>query len=178
MIRIVTSNFLRFLLLTAIQVAVLNHIQLSGYINPYLYILFILILPFETPKWLLLILAFFQGLVIDLFVQTPGMHAAACVFMAFLRPVIAGTISSKKEYEPGIQPSIQDLGFNWFLTYTAILTFAHHTVLFFIEVFHFYEIGITLQRILYSSAITLILIILSQFIFYRKPRSIISGKIG
>ncbi|OQA90878.1 MAG: hypothetical protein BWY27_00736 [Bacteroidetes bacterium ADurb.Bin234] len=164
-------------MLTAIQVAVLNHIHLSGYVNPYLYILFILILPFETPKWLLLIVAFFQGLVIDLFVQTPGMHAAACVFMAFLRPLIAATISSKKEYEPGIQPSIQDLGFNWFLTYSAILTVAHHTILFMMEVFHFYEFAITIQRILYSSVITLILIILSQYIFYRKPRNIISGKI-
>jgi len=177
MIRIATSILLRFLSLTAIQVVVLNHIHLNGYINPYLYILFILILPFETPKWLLLILAFFQGLVIDLFLQTPGMHASACVLMAFMRPLVAATISSKKEYEPGIQPSIQDLGFNWFLTYTAILTFTHHIMLFFVEIFHFNEIFITLQRVVYSSLMTLFLIIISQYIFYRKPKNIISGKI-
>ncbi len=177
MIRIVLVNIIRFLVLTLFQVFILNKIQLSGYINPYLYVLFILILPLETPRWLLLVLAFIQGLTIDMFIQTPGMHAAACVLLAFLRPFIIGTISSKKEYEPGIQPSIQDLGFTWFVSYTGILTLAHHTLLFFIEVFHFEELFITLQRIIYSTAISLILIILSQYVFYKTPKNIISGKI-
>jgi len=177
MIRTVFDNIIRFLVLTLFQVFVLNNVQLSGYINPYIYILFILLLPFETPKWLLLIFAFLQGLTIDMFVQTPGMHAAACVFMAFLRPVIIGTISSKKEYEPGIQPSIQDLGFTWFVSYAGILTLAHHFVLFFAEVFRVSEFFTTLQRIIYSTAFTLVLIIVSQYVFYKPPHSIISGKI-
>lgn len=164
-------------MLTLFQVFILNNVQLSGYINPYLYILFILLLPFETPKWLLLIFAFIQGLTIDMFVQTPGIHAAACVFMAYLRPFIASTISSKKDYEPGIQPSIQDLGFAWFLSYAGILTLAHHFVLFFAEVFQFSEFFITLQRIIYSTIVTLFLIIISQYVFYKPPHSIISGKI-
>lgn len=177
MIRTVFDNMIRFLALTLFQVFVLNNVQLSGYINPYLYIMFILLLPFETPKWLLLVLAFLQGLTIDMFVQTPGMHAAACVFMAFMRPFIIATISSKKEYEPGIQPSIQDLGSTWFISYAFILTLAHHLVLFFAEAFHFSEMFITLQRIVYSTVVTLILIIISQYVFYKPPHSIISGKI-
>ena len=177
MIRTILDNLLRFIALTLIQVFVLNNIQLSGFINPYLYILFILLLPFETPKWLLIILAFLQGLTIDLFVQTPGMHAAACVFMAYLRPFILSTISSKKDYEPGISASIQDLGFAWFISYAGILTLAHHFVLFSVEVFHFSEFLITLQRIVYSTIVTLFLIIISQYVFYKSPRSIISGKI-
>jgi len=168
---------MRFVILTLLQVFVLNKVQLSGYINPYLYVLFILILPFETPKWLILILALIQGLTIDMFVQTPGMHAAACVLMAFLRPYVIGTISSKKEYEPGIQPSIQDLGFSWFISYAGILTLAHHIVLFFVEVFHFGEFFITLQRIVFSTAVSLLIIILSQYVFYKTPKNIISGKI-
>jgi len=177
MIKTVFDNLIRFLVLTLFQVFILNNVQLNGYINPYIYILFILLLPFETPKWLLLVLAFLQGLTIDMFVQTPGMHAAACVFMAFMRPFIISTISSKKEYEPGIQPSIQDLGSVWFISYATILTLSHHLVLFFAEVFHFSEFFITIQRVIYSTIITLILIIISQYVFYKPPRSIISGKI-
>lgn len=177
MIRTVLNNFFRFLVLTLFQVFVLNNVQLSGYINPYLYIIFILLLPLETPKSLLLIFAFIQGLTIDMFVQTPGMHAASCVLMAYLRPFVIGTISSKREYEPGIQPSIQDLGFVWFISYTGILTLAHHTILFFAEVFNFGEFLITIQRIIYSTIITLILIVISQYVFYRQSKSIISGKI-
>ena len=177
MIRTVFDNIIRFVVLTLLQVFVLNNVQLSGYINPYIYILFILLLPFETPKWLLLILAFLQGLTIDMFVQTPGMHASACLMMAFLRPFIISTISSKKEYEQGIQPSIQDLGLVWFSSYAAILTLAHHFVLFFAEAFRFSEFFITLQRIIYSTVISLIIIVVSQYVFYKPPHSIISGKI-
>jgi hypothetical protein len=97
--------------------------------------------------------------------------------MAYLRPFVIGTISSKREYEPGIQPSIQDLGFVWFISYTGILTLAHHTILFFAEVFNFGEFLITIQRIIYSTIITLILIVISQYVFYRQSKSIISGKI-
>jgi len=177
MIKTVLSNILRFLTLVVFQIFILNNVQLSGYINPYLYVLFILLLPFETPKWLLLIVSFIMGLTIDMFVQTPGMHTAACVFMGFLRPFIISTISSKREYEPGMKPSIQELGINWFITYAGILIVAHHSVLFFIEVFHFGEIFITLQRIIYSSFITLILVIISQYVFYKPPKNIVSGKI-
>lgn len=177
MLRIVSDNIIRFLVLTLFQVFVLNHVQLGGYINPYLYILFIMILPFETPKLLLLVLAFILGLTIDLFMLSPGIHAASCVFMAFMRPFVIGTISSRREYEPGIRPSVQDIGLTWFLTYAGILTLAHHFVLFFLEVFHFGEILITLQRILYSSIVTLIVVIISQYVFYKPPKNIISGKI-
>lgn len=177
MIRTVFDNLIRFLVLTLIQVFVLNNVQLSGYINPYLYILFILLLPFETPRSLLLVFAFIQGLTVDMFVQTPGMHAAACVMLAYLRPFVIGIVSSRREYEPGIQPSIQDLGLAWFISYAGILTLAHHTVLFFAEVFNFGEFLITVQRIIYSTIITLILIVISQYVFYKPPHSIISGKI-
>jgi len=173
----VLENVIKFILLIGVQVFVLNHISFSGYINPYLYILFILLLPFETPKWLLLLLGFFTGLIVDLFVHTPGMHAGACVFMAFLRPFAIDSISSKKEYEAGIRPVIQDLGFNWVLNYVGILTIAHHTLLFFLEVFHFQEFWITFGRIFFSAYFTILFIIITQYVFFKPRRNIVSGKI-
>lgn len=176
--RLVLLNIVRFIVLIAVQIFILNNVQLSGYINPYLYILFILILPFETPKWLLLFLSFFVGLTVDLFVHTPGMHAAACVLMAYLRPLVLSTVVAKRDYEPGIQPLIQDMGLTWFLSYAGILTLAHHTLLFFVEVFHFKEFFITIGRIFASSFFTIILVVVSQYVFIKPKKSnIVSGKI-
>ena len=78
----ILKNIIRFVVLVFIQVAILNNIQISGFINPYMYVLFILLLPFETPNWILLVLSFFLGLSIDIFSNTLGMHASASVFMA------------------------------------------------------------------------------------------------
>ena len=64
----ILKNIIRFVVLVFIQVAILNNIQISGFINPYMYVLFILLLPFETPNWILLVLSFFLGLSIDILV--------------------------------------------------------------------------------------------------------------
>ncbi len=161
-----TSNLIRFILLVLIQVLILNRINLGGYMNPYLYVLYILLLPFETPKWLLLVSSFAIGLCIDSFSNSYGIHAAASTFMAFSRPAILRMITSKKEYEPGIRPGIKDLGFSWFLTYSILMIIAHHFILFFLEAFRFSEFFITLWRIILNSTLTLSIILLSQYLIY------------
>jgi len=163
-------NIVRFLLLLFFQIAILNNIHLGGFINPYLYILFILLLPFETPKWLLLIASFAIGISVDMFSDTTGIHAAACVFMAFCRPAVINFVSSNQGYEPGIKPIIRDLGFNWFFIYSLLLVLAHHLVLFFLEVFSLSEFFYTLYRVILSTIFTLIIIIISQYIIYRKKK--------
>jgi len=159
-------NIIRFIALFLFQVLILNNIQLSGYINPYLYVLFILMLPFQIPRWLLLISAFFMGLSIDMFTHTPGLHAAASTFMAFCRPALINMLSSNKEIEPGSNPDIRVFGFAWFMAYASILVFLHHLVLFYLEVFRFSDFFITTSRVLISSVVTIVLILLTQLLFY------------
>lgn len=172
MINLVSRNIIRFIFLVLLQVLILNNINLGGYINPYLYVLFILMLPFETPKWLLLISAFLLGLSIDMFSDTAGLHSAACVFMAYCRPFILNVASSKQEYEQGagIQPTIRDLGFNWFFSYSLILVSIHHLLLFYLEVFGFGEFFHTLLRALLSILFTMIMLVLSQYLMYRPKK--------
>ncbi|MCF8405173.1 MAG: rod shape-determining protein MreD [Bacteroidales bacterium] len=167
MARIITINILRFIVLVPLQVLILDNINLGGSINPYLYILFVLLLPFETPKWLLLILSFLIGILVDVFAGTPGMHAASTVFLAYLRPVVIANIQTNKEFEPGMQPSISDLGFRWFFFYTLVLVFVHHLCLFTLEVFRFSGIINTIARASYSTIFTLFLVVLSQYLFRR-----------
>ncbi len=164
----IVKNIVRFVVLVFIQVAILNNIQISGFLNPYLYILFILLLPFETPNWLLLVLSFFLGLSVDVFSNTVGMHASASVFMAYLRPYILNLLSVRDGYEQGTTPSIKDYGFGWFFKYCIILVVAHHGFLFFIEVFSFTNLGETIQRIIISTFFTLTLLITSQYLLFKK----------
>ena len=170
MINLVLRNILRMIFLVFFQVAILNNIQLGGYINPYMYILFILLLPFDTPKWLLLLSAFILGFSVDMFTDTIGIHTAACVFIAFCRPGVLSLIASKQEYELGISPTVRDMGFKWFFTYSLILVIAHHIPLFFLEVFSFREFFQTLLRIGLSIIFTMFLLLISQLITYRPKK--------
>lgn len=101
MIEIIPRNIFRFIVLVLIQVLILNNIEFSGYINPFLYVLFILLLPFETPAWLLLVSGFALGLTVDLFMNTPGLHAAATVLTAFVRPFVLRILLPVTGMNPG-----------------------------------------------------------------------------
>jgi len=162
MISYLPRYLFNFVFFTLIQVLVLNNIQLSGFINPYLYILFIITLPFETPKWLLLVLGFSSGMVIDIFSNTPGMHASATVFMSYLRPYILRLIAPREEYQPGTIPTMGFYGMPWFLKYSVILVLAHHFFLFFIEVFSIKHFFSTFLRVLSSGVFTILLIVVAQ----------------
>jgi rod shape-determining protein MreD len=156
---------LRFLLLVAIQVLVLNKIQLGGYINPFLYVMFILMLPVRIPKTLLLLIAAATGLVIDMYGNTQGMHAAACTLMGYLRPAWLRILAPRDGYEADAVPSIKRYGFQWFIVYASVLVFAHHFLLFYLEVFRLSEFLSTFLRVVVSTLVTLLLIILSQYLF-------------
>ncbi len=158
--KLIFRYVLRFLLLVIIQVFVLNKIQLSGYINPYAYIFFILTLPFDTPRYLMLFLAFFLGLSIDIFLDSSGMHTSATLLIAFMRPWIINAISIKKEFEPKSFPDLHNMDTRWILLYSIIMVFIHHTFLFFLEVLSFSNLFSILSQSIISSFITFILIII------------------
>lgn len=164
------SNIIRFILLIPIQVLVLDNINLGGFVNPYLYVLFILMLPFEIPGWALLFFSFSIGLGVDMFSGTPGMHAAASTLMAYLRPMVIRSVGISRDMEPGLQPSIQHMGFSWFVMYALILVFIHHFALFTIEVFRLSGLLSVLLRTLYSTLFTVVLIIILQYMFGRQPK--------
>ncbi|MBC8005232.1 MAG: rod shape-determining protein MreD [Verrucomicrobia bacterium] len=156
-----------FVVLVLVQVLILNNIQFSGFVNPYVYILFILLLPFTTPGYMLLILSFLLGLSVDIFNNTPGVHAGASVLLGFVRPGIAELISSREMIEKGNSPNMKQLGFASFLKYTIIAVFIHHLFLFYAEAFSFDGFFQTLLRCILSSAFSVVLILASQFILFK-----------
>lgn len=168
--RTVFLNIVRFFFLIFFQVLILNHLNLGGYINPYFYVFFILLLPFETPRWLLLLSSFFLGLGIDLFTNTLGLNASASVLTAFARPFVISIISSGTESLIGNTPSLKNQGLKWFLYYTISLVLIHHFALFYLEIFRFEEFFQTFVRLLLSSTFTILLILISEYLMYPKTK--------
>lgn len=157
-----------FVFLVLIQVLFLNNIELGGSINPFLYILFILILPFETPSWMLLVLGFFLGFSIDIFVNTLGIHTSASVFAAFVRPMVLSLIIPRDGYESGTLPRISFYGLPWFIRYSFSIVFAHHLFYFFMEAFTFSGFFNTFGKVLYSFAFTIALVFVGQLFVTKK----------
>jgi len=157
-----------FVILVILQVTIFNDIQLSGYINPYFYLLFIVLLPFDTPGWAMLLSSFLLGLSVDLFMFSYGMHTMACVLIAYLRPRILKGISPRDGYDSGSLPRIHYFGLRWFTLYAFILVAIHHFLLFYLEMFRFADFFHTFLRALLSTIFTVIFIVISQYFIYRK----------
>lgn len=151
-----------FVALVLLQLLILNHVHINGYFSPFFYIAFILFLPFDFPKWAVMLMGFLTGLVIDLFTYTPGLHASATVLLAYGRIVLLPGLSPRGDYEMGTVPSANQYGWGWFFRYTIILTLLHHLALFFVETFTFVNFYSTLLKALSATVITLFLLFLSQ----------------
>lgn len=168
MLNALIKNIGLFIVLLVLQLFVMNNIQFSGYVNPFIYILFILLLPFELASWILLIVSFILGLVLDLFSGTPGLHTSATVFAGFVRPYVLSIISPREGYETGDRPGIEAYGLRWFLIYLVIMVFLHHGVLFYLEVFRFDNFFHTLLRVLMSTGFSVLFIIIIQLLIIRR----------
>lgn len=155
-----------FVSLVLVQVLIFNQVQFSGFFNPYIYVLFVILLPLSTPRYLMLISAFLLGFVIDIFSNSLGVHAAATVFVAYIRPLIIRLISNRED-DRSDYPGLYQNKLSWFVNYVIILVFIHHAILFYLEVYTFANFFNTLYRIILSSLFSTIVIVLSQFLVFR-----------
>lgn len=167
-------NFLRYLILVGIQVLLLNRIPLSWWTNPkgfptfvpFIYPLFIILLPISTPIWFMLVSGFLLGLTMDMFMNTGGIHAAACVLMAFARMAVLKPILPRKinEYK-NLSPSVKIMKWTPFMTYATILFLIHHLAYYLIEIWSFASPMYLVLKIVASLATSLIFVALYALLF-------------
>jgi hypothetical protein len=155
-----------FVSLVLVQVLIFNQVQFSGFFNPYVYLLFIILLPLSAPRYLVLILAFLIGLIIDIFSNSLGVHSAATVFAAYARPLVIRVISNRED-DKNDYPGLHQNKLIWFVNYVLIMVLLHHSVLFYLEVYTFANFFITLYRVILSSLFSIIIIVLSQFLVFK-----------
>lgn len=158
------SYFLRFLLIMLLQILIFNNLNIFGYVNPIILIYFILIIPFETPSWLYMLIAFACGIVQDSFVNSGGIYAASFTLIAFVRPLLLRIIASRRSFESGIYPSVKDLGWKWFSTYVLVSVFIVSVVIEMLTIFSFSNFQITLLRIAWQCLFTSCFVLLFEFV--------------
>jgi rod shape-determining protein MreD len=165
-------NTIRFVLFILIQVYVLFQIPpLHRFIVPSIYFLYILWLPGRMPRGTLTLVAFLYGMTLDFFTKTPGLHAASCVLIAYLRPFLVNILIPQEGAEQNYKsPSITSMGLAPYATYILILTLLHNTYLVLLEWLQFGSFWFFLGKVLSTTGISLLLIMLTELLFYRKEK--------
>jgi rod shape-determining protein MreD len=168
---------LNFIVILTIQIFILNDIMLKSSLTffgfpvftPIIYPLILLVLPVNTPHWLLMILGFITGLTMDMFSNTPGIHSAAMVLICYLRPFILKLFfqQTTKELKDAV-PSLYKLGFTSFIIYTGFTILIHHFFFYVLEIWSLKSSLLILLKTIVSAIMSILLILLSQLLFAKK----------
>jgi rod shape-determining protein MreD len=166
------KNIIRFILFILVQVFILSHMPpLHRFVTPYLYYLFILWLPFSLSRMSLTFIGFVFGLTLDYFLKTPGLHAAACTLIAYVRPFVIGMLISQEGADKNyIAPSFVSMGWAPYGTYVLVLTVLHHSYLVLLEWMTFGNLMYFIGKVVASTAVSLLLVFLTEILFYRKQK--------
>jgi hypothetical protein len=168
---IILKNSIRFVIFVLLQALVFNQIEIGFGIHLMVHPLFIMLLPFETGIFTLMILGFSLGLIIDVFSNTYGLHASSLLLMAYMRPIIFKFYGPREGYDPLKEPSIFDMGGRWFLFVFGYLILIHHFWYFLVEIFRFDQFLLILQKTLFSVIISYLLAIVLQTFLIKKSKS-------
>jgi rod shape-determining protein MreD len=166
------KNIIRFILFILVQVFVLDKIHLHQMVTPYIYFLFILWLPFRMKRSVLMLLGFLLGFALDSFRHQPGFHAAACVLIAYTRPLLINILipqeGSETNYE---EPSIMSMGgLLPYAIYIGFFSLLHNAWLFLLEAWQFGNLWYFVAKTLFSTAISMLLIIITDLIVVRRQK--------
>lgn len=152
------------ILLALFQVIVLNHLEINSYIYPQVYIILLLSLPMNIDRRAAYLIGFLMGAAIDAFLFVPGLHAATCTLVMFLRQFYFKNLVDQEWYESGIRPGFYNPETVWYIVYVIVFSLIFHTILFFLEEFTFRSGQIIILRVLLSTSISVLLILLLEYI--------------
>lgn len=170
--KIIISSIKAFFVYFIVQVFVLKNLVVFDSAFCFLYVFYILLLPLEIKAIPLMLISFVLGISIDTFYDSMGMHTAGLVAMAYVRNKWVQVIIPTGGYDDNVEPSILNMGFGWFFTYSLPLILLHHFIFFYID-----NLGTDLylplvNRTVSSVAFALILGIMVQMLFYKRRRGI------
>jgi hypothetical protein len=166
----ILKNSIRFVLFLLIQIIILNEVPpLHQFITPYLYFTFLLWLPFGTNRLTLTILGFALGYSLDVFTNTPGLHAAAATLVGYVRPTILNLLLAQETSEEvNKEPSVGTMGWGPFLIYVFLLTFIHHFYLVLLEWLQFGNFTYFIGKVIATSLMSVLLILLVELVMNRR----------
>lgn len=169
----------QFLFVMLFQIYILNDQPINSSITilgipsfiPLLFPVLILLLPIKANYYVMMLYAVVIGFLLDLFNNTPGMHASSLVLLAFLRPRILRLFFQQDQKKLGwARPTIYRLGFMPFIFYISVSIIIHHLFYFLLQEWSMSNILYVMYKTLVSGILTVLMIVMGQFIFYSKPK--------
>lgn len=152
------SNIVRFVVCILLQMLLFNRLWLFGICHPYVYILCLLTLPIQVPRWAEMLIGAATGLIMDCICSSPGVHMAACTLVAYLRPMmIKALVQEPDRVVQDISSAV--IGKTEYLKLLVLLTLIHHTAVFMLDAWSLAAWWLTLIRIVCSSALTILLLL-------------------
>jgi len=170
MMRTGLVHILLFFVYILVQVMLLKNLVLFDVAFCFLYVAFVLFLPYELSATIMLLIGFLVGFSVDIFYDSMGIHAFATVLMSYLRNHWLSVITPQGGYDTGDSPTLAANGTQWFLVYTLPLVFVHHFALFFLEAFGFEMFWFTMMKIMSSLFFTMLVIVFLQLLVPQRRR--------
>lgn len=171
MSRVSVVQIVAFFIYLLYQVLILQNVVLFHTAFCFLYVAYLLVLPVETNPMILMGIGLVMGLAVDMFYDSLGLHAFACVLIMYVRNYWLNNLTPQGGYDSSSTPTLSLNGVQWFLIYAIPLVLLHHTVLFFTEAGGFGMFWFTVWKIITSAFFTVLVILIAQFLFpSRRPR--------
>jgi hypothetical protein len=156
-----------FILFLGFQLVFGRNLEFFSLAFCFVYVGAFLLLPIEASPALVMVTAFVAGILVDMFCNTPGVHAAASVGAAFLRAVVLRVVAPAGGYEGYMHVSAASMGIRWFLLYATPLLFVHALSIFLIEYTGVQQFALCLLQAVASTLFTLALLLMVQYALYR-----------
>ncbi len=166
----IKEQILNLILLLLVQLPLVHRITLFDRAFGFFYIGFLLLLPRALSRTYLMVIGFFSGLLVDVFTDTPGIHASASVFVMFIRNFWLRAVDDDAQEITNLNmESLRKTGFIYFV---FPLVFIHHFLIFVIENGGFRLFGMVLSKVFFSAIFsTLVIFIISFIVSPNRKRS-------
>ncbi|UOG75577.1 hypothetical protein MTX78_03050 [Hymenobacter tibetensis] len=163
-------QLLRFLFFVGVHMLLVSKLVLFELGWCFFYLGFLLFLPIGTSIVMQLVLGFVTGLLLDIFYDTGGVHAAAAVLLCYLRPWVLRLLTPRDGYEASDSVNVHQMGGQWFVVYMLLLVGLHHLAFYLLELGSFRAFGLTLVKVIVSTLFTGITLLIIQLIFFPTRR--------
>lgn len=159
-------------MLAGLQVLILNGLDINSYLNPQVFILFLLLLPVNMDIWLCLLAGFVSGAIIDGLANSYGINAFAGTALGYFRYFYIKYSLDKEEIERGMTPNLRNMPTTWHFFYLLICSLLYHILVFILEAFTFTDIGTIMLKAVSSGLLATFIMLLIGFLFSRKTTNV------
>jgi cell shape-determining protein MreD len=161
-----------FVLYFTLQILLFNNITLFDMFTPHVFTLFLLMIPITLNFPLTILVAFFAGLLVDLFGfgLLTGLHAFSCVLMMSVRNLWVNVITNRIAFRGNEDVLLYIQPYPWYIQYMLPLILLHHLAYYILDAMGGGNLGMALAKAGGSAVYTFIWAMIFALLFYKSSK--------